>query len=85
MDYEIYKAQKEYFKPDGLRIDFSTDSPEAYYNAKMNIRDCLNNCELILPADVNSDPNNYYPNNPDGDLRIICGYTEEGVMKPVIL
>ena len=42
MDYNIYKAQKEYFKPDGLRIDFTTESPEAYYDAKMHIRDFAN-------------------------------------------
>ena len=85
MDYEIYKAQKEYFKPDGLRIDFTTETPEKYYDAKMHIRDCLDHCELVLPTDDANNPNNFYPLNPDGDLRIVCGVTDEGLYKPVIL
>ena len=84
-EYNMVKAVDEYFKPDGLRIELDKSSPEAYYDAKLKLRDSLDNCSLILPLENKDDPSNYYPDNPHGDLKITFGAREESFMKPIIL
>jgi hypothetical protein len=84
-EYEIVKATDEYFKPEGLRIELDKSSPEAYYNAKLKLRESLNDCSLVLPLEDKDDQSNYYPDNPNGDLKIGFGVKEESFMKPIIL
>ena len=87
-EYEMYCAEQEYLDKhdnDKLRIKFTTSSPEAYYDAKLKVRDALNKCELIIPETEYDDMSKYYPENPNGPLKIQLGVRYEEMMKPVIL
>ena len=84
-EYEMVKAVNDYFKYDGLNIHLDDSSPEAYYRAKLKLRDALDKCELINPVDQVDDSSNYYPDNPLGPLKIRFDEPEEQLMKPIIL
>ena len=87
-EYNMYCAEQAYLDRvdnDKPRIKFDTSSPEAYYDAKLKIRNALDRCELILPDNEEDDPSNYYPENPNGVLKVRCGIRQEEMMKPVIL
>ncbi len=88
-EYEIYKAQKEYFNkhnPEGhLQVTFDTSSPAAYYDAKMKTRKNLDGCVFHTMDSSTLDDSHFYPENPEGDLRINFDGSDEEFMKPIIL
>ena len=84
-EYEIEKAISEHLECDGLKVEYDLSSPDAFYKAKMSAREALNGCEYIPPEEDEDDQSNFYPDNPDGPLRVQCGIKEETIMKPIIL
>lgn len=55
-EYEIYKAEKAYFKKhkDGyLRPFFTTDSSDAYYDAKYKAYEETSNFDVNIEKDIN--------------------------------
>lgn len=60
VEYDIYKATKEYFKEhpenENLRIEYTAESPERYYNSLLVTRSNINSCEEEIPIkDVEND------------------------------
>ena len=86
VEYEMVKAQDEYFtKDDNLHIKYDLSSPTNYYKSLMSVRDYLSGCELINPLEGEENLADFYPINPNGPLLVRCGFKEDTMMKPIVL